>query len=163
MIYEKCRNILLKECELVQNAANIQERIRLAVINQEWTDFEAHFRLLNTIEVHIAQAEKERELLFDEFDKNVQSLDDKGRFYAIASTLPDEQKDDLSAIYHSLKLEAYKLRLANETLMSYLGNIKATLTEFFALAFPDRGGKMYTNTGNHFSHDMRCMVVNQSF
>ena len=168
MIYEKCREILLQECELVQKAAAVQEKIRTAVMSREWTDFEGHFSAMNAIEGELADLENEREGLFTEWEAsrghNSFNLNDaKGNFYAMASALPENQRNDLTAIYRSLKMEALKLRMANESLASYLAGIKTTLTDFFALAFPDRGGKMYTNQGTHFSHDMRSMVLNQSF
>ena len=168
MIYEKCREILLKEYELVQNAAAIQEKLRAAVVGREWTDFEGHFSAMNAVETELAGLEIEREGLFAEFEgsggRNPLNMKDaKGRFYAMASHLPENQRNDLTAIYRSLKLEALKLRMANDALAAYLSGIKTTLAEFYALAFPDRGGKLYTNQGTHFSHDMRSMVLNHSF
>ena len=170
MNYEKCKEILLKEFELVQNAAVIQKKIQDAVANREWTDFEGHFKAMNAVEREFKVLEKERERLFIEFEaaqgkRNVfpDLNDDKGRFYAMTAGLPPQQRSDLTAIYRSLKLEALKLRMANEALGSYLSGVKASLTEFFELAFPDRGGKMYTNQGTHLSHDMRSMVLNHRF
>ena len=72
-------------------------------------------------------------------------------------------RDELTAIYRSLKLEAMKLKIANETLFVYLGEIKSTLNDFFSLAFPERCGKMYTKTGNHFSNELNSMVLSRSF
>jgi len=163
MNYEKCRDILLKECEMIQNARTEQEKIRLAVMNREWTDFENHFKTMNGIECELVWLENERENLLNEFKRDSNENDSKSLFYAMASRLPEEQRNDLTAIYRSLKLESIKLRMANDALMNYLAGIKGTLTDFFSLAFPDRGGKMYTPKGTHFSHDMRSMVLNQSF
>ena len=166
MIYEKCREILLRECELVQEAAAVQEKFRTAVINREWAGFEGHINAMNVIEDKLAGLEDERERLFDAFETLVRqdaSSDAKSRFYAMASILPESQRNDLTAIYRSLKMESLKLRMENEALMNYLAGIKATLTDFFALAFPDRAGKIYTREGTHLSHDMRSMVLNRSF
>jgi hypothetical protein len=168
-MYEKCRDILLKESELVQNAAIIQEKIRLAVVNKEWTVFEDHLGTMNEIEYKLDNLEKEREQLFSVFEVTLhqksfcENLDAKGRFYKLVSILPESQRNDLTSIYRSLKIEALKLRMANETLMTYLAGIKAALKDFFEMAFPDRGGKMYTNQGTHLSHDMRSMVLNTRF
>jgi hypothetical protein len=169
MIYEKCRDILLRECELIQNAVGVQEKIRLAVVNREWAVFEDHLNAMNAIECGIESLEDEREQLFKIFETLVHqksfsdNLDAKGRFYTLVSLLPENQRNDLTSIYRSLKLESLKLRMANEALMTYLSGLKATLKDFFDLAFPERGGKMYTNQGTHFSHDMRSMVLNRSF
>jgi len=169
MIYEKCRNILLQESELIQNAVVVQEKIRLAVTERELADFENHLNSMNAIESKLVALEDEREKLFSIFEtlihqKNFSAtLDAKGRFYTLVSMLPENQRNDLTSIYRSLKVETIKLRMANEALMTYLNGVRETLRDFFALAFPDRYGKMYTNQGTTFSHDMRSMVLNSSF
>jgi len=89
--------------------------------------------------------------------------DAKGRFYALVSHLCEEERNELSAIYRNLKLEALKLRMANEALMAYIIGIKTTISDFITLAFPQRAGKMYTKNGSHISHDMRNIVLNRSF
>ena len=169
MIYEKCRDILLRECELIQNAAVVQEKIQQAVTNRDWANFEDSMTIMNSIEVKMEGLETEREQLFDVYETILhqksfaKNLDSKGRFYKLVSVLPEEQRNDLSAIYRSLKVEALKLRMANDTLMTYLIGIKATLKDFFDLAFPDRAGNIYTNQGAQLAHDMRSMVLNAQF
>jgi len=169
MIYEKCRDILLQESELIQNAVNEQEKIRHAVTNREWAVFEDHLSVMNSIENKIASLETEREQLFIIFKTLIhqqsfsENLDSKGQFFALVSVLPDNQRNELNSIYLSLKQEALKLKAANEMLFVYLSGIKSTLKEFFDLAFPERGGKMYTREGVHFSSDMHSMLLNRSF
>jgi hypothetical protein len=169
MIYEKCRDILLRECELIQNASVIQEKIRLAVIEKDWTLFEDNLSVMSEIELKMEGMEQEREQLFSVFEAIIhqrsfaETLDAKGRFYKLVALLPENQRNDLTSIYRNLKVESIKLRLANDALMTYLNGIKATLKDFFDLAFPDRAGKMYTKHGTHFSHDMRSMVLNSRF
>jgi hypothetical protein len=169
MIYEKCRDILLRECELIQNAALIQEKIRVAVIEKDWTVFENHLNVMNDIELKMEEMEQEREQLFSVFEAIIhqrsfsETLDAKGRFYKLVALLPENQRNDLTSIYRNLKVESIKLRVANDALLAYLNGIKATLKDFFDLAFPDRAGKMYTKQGTHFSHDMRSMVLNSRF
>jgi hypothetical protein len=169
MIYEKCRDILIRECELIQNAAVIQEKIRLAVFEKDWTVFQDHLSVMNEIELKMEELEGEREQLFSVFEAMVhqnsfsENLDARGRFYKLVTLLPENQRNDLTSIYRNLKLESIKLRLANDTLLTYLNGIKSTLKDFFDLAFPDRAGKMYTKKGTHFSHDMRSLVLNSQF
>ena len=169
MIYEKCREILLNEFELIQNAAVIQEKIRSAVADRQWTVFEENLSAINGIESKLEEFENEREKLFDVFRALVHqqnfsdNLDDKGNFYALTAYLPEKQRNDLISIYQSLKLESAKLKIANESLAAYINGIKSTLRDFFDLAFSERGGKMYTKEGTHFSHDMRSMVLNRTF
>jgi len=169
MIYEKCRDILLLECELVQNAVVLQEKIRKAVTQKDLAVFEDNLCAMNEIECKMEGLENEREKLFTVFEAIVhqksfsESLDAKSRFYKLVSILPENQRNDLTSIYRSLKIEALKLRMANDTLMTYLAGVKATLKDFFELAFPERSVKTYTNQGTHLSHDMRSMVLNTHF
>ncbi|MCL2231353.1 MAG: hypothetical protein FWC01_09690 [Treponema sp.] len=169
MIYEKCRDILLQEFELVQNAVFVQEKIRIAVTERDWALFEDNMNVMNGIEIQLANLESEREQLFSVFKALVhqqsfsETLDDRGRFYALVALLPETQRNDLTSIYRSLKLEAIKLKMANEALMAYINGIKSTLQDFVDLAFVERGGKMYTKDGTNFSHEMSSMVLNQSF
>lgn len=156
---------MLQECALVQEAAAVQRLIRHAVEEREWSDFESHFSAMAALEGRLAALEREREELFAAFEPALEDSpnldDDKGRFYAFAARLPIEARNELTAIYRGLKLEALKLRLSNETLMAYLGEMRATMAGFFELAFPDRGGRIYTPRGLPVSHDMRSMVLNR--
>jgi len=169
MIYEKCREILLKQSELIQNAAFVQEKIRLAVTNKEWIVFEDNLTVMNSIQSKMESLETEREQLFTVFETLVhqdgfsQTLDSKGRFYKLSAMLPEDQRNELTSIYRSLKIEAMKLKIANEALFTYLSEIKSTLNDFFALAFPERCGKVYTKNGNHYSNELSSMVLNRSF
>jgi len=62
-----------------------------------------------------------------------------------------------------LKLEAMRVRMAGEALTGYIAGMRATMAGFFEIAFPERGGKIYSPHGNTVSHDMRSMVLNQRF
>lgn len=165
MIFERCKTILIQESELVQRAAVLQRLIRDAVEKREWADFEGHFSDMNALGQELAALEQERESLFAELRGGaaaaVEHDGDKGCFYALVSRLPAEQRNELTAIYRSLKLESLKLRMANDTLMAYISEARATMAGFFALAFPDRRGQLYTPRGTTVSHDMRSMVLNQ--
>ncbi|MDR1576544.1 MAG: hypothetical protein LBS37_11110 [Treponema sp.] len=167
MRYEQCREILLRECELVQEAGTLQELIRDAAVGREWTDFEGRLNALDAIEGKIAALETEREALFAETEAPLPQAAAPGgalaggRFYEFAARLPLTERTELTAIYRGLKLASLKLRMTNESLMKYLGEARAALEGFFALAFPERGGRIYTMRGTPISHDMRSMVLNQ--
>jgi hypothetical protein len=165
MVYEKCREILLRECELIQKAGSLQSLIREAVLKREWAGFEARLEAVNGVEKEIAALEKEREGLFAEWSGGAETFpflgDEKGRFYAMTARLPAEQRSDLCAVYRSLKLEALKLRGDNDALMGYLNGMRTTLAGFFEIAFPDRSGKIYTRQGTPRSQDMRSVVLNR--
>jgi hypothetical protein len=153
MVFEQCRDILTKESELVQQIAGLQNGIREAVLNRNWTDFESHFTALSGIKAELNALESKRERLFS----------DSARFYSLAAQLPPDQRAVLTAIYRGLKIETLRVQMAGESLMEYIIEARATIAGFFAIAFPDRGGKLYTPHGVPVSHDMRSVVLNRAF
>jgi hypothetical protein len=153
MVFEQCREILLREIDLIQQVAGLQNGIREAVLGRNWTDFESHFSALGGIKAEFTALESIRERLFS----------DSARFYTLAAHLPPEQRAELTAIYRSLKMETLRVQVAGESLMEYIAEARATIAGFFEIAFPDRGGKMYTPHGVPVSHDMRSVVLNRAF
>ena len=171
MIYEKCKEILLREAELVKKAYILHENVRLAVFNREWDELQERISALNEIENAIASVDSEREDIFTAFEnllrkdhtRSKSAQNDSNLFYSVISNLSEEKKDELNAIYRSLKMETLKLRLSNETLTTYLAGIRSVVGEFLDLAFPERAGRVYTQQGTHTLNDMRSMIVNQRF
>jgi hypothetical protein len=167
MMFEQCKAVLLREAELIKKTALAQNVVWTAVVNREWTDFEAHVSAMNALGGEFASLEAEREGLFTELKGALAETtyfgDEKGRFYTLIARLPAEQRNELTGIYRNLKIEAIKVRLSNDALLSYLNEARATMEGFLELAFPDRGGRIYTPRGTPVSHDMRSMVLNRSF
>ena len=171
MEFEKCRDILLREHEAVAQAVALQKLIEKAALSREWALFDTRMTELNGYCAGLSELEREREALFSTALQKPDAVcpqtvalagGDTGRFYTLAMRFEPRQRSELGDIYRSLKLEALKLRLANDALLKYLNEFKTTMNGFFEMAFPDRGGKMYTPWGKPVSHDMRSLVVNQS-
>jgi len=173
MEFERCRDILLRESELVQKVGNLQDMIYSEVVGRDWTDFEAHFGALEEMRTELAALEGERERLFSEClgerivagsDGDTADADASFRFYAFVARLSPEQRGEITGIYRSLKVETLKVRSTSETLMSYIAGARATMAGFFDAAFPEtRTAKTYSPYGTKVSNDMRSMVLNQRF
>jgi hypothetical protein len=158
MVFEQCKDILLKESDLVQRIAALQKLIYDAVVNREWTDFEGHFDALSGLGEEFAALEDMRDGLFAKDQGG-----ERPSFYSLAAQLPREQRKEITDIYRKFKIEFLKVRMSGETLMGYIAGARATMAGFFEVAFPGRGGKIYSPHGVPVSHDMRSMVLNQSF
>ena len=160
MLFNECKDILLKEIELIQRIETLQNTIREAVMNREWVDFDVHFKELDGAREEFAVLEDKRERIFT---GNHAEQDESGGFYAFAAQFPVDQRNELTGIYRNLRQEALKVQAIGDALMGYIAGVRATLAGFFEIAFPDRGGKIYTPHCVPFSHDMRSMVLNRSF
>jgi len=159
MSFEQCREILLKESELVQNITGLQSGIHKAVTSRNWADLEDNFAALSRIKAEIAVLESERERVFAAVTGKTGDFS----FYAFAAQLPEAQRAELTEIYRSLKFETMRVRMSGEALMRYITEVRVVMAGFFEVAFPDRGGKIYTPHGVSASHDMRSMVLNRRF
>jgi hypothetical protein len=160
MVFEKCKRILLKECELVRRISSLQNLVYEAVINRDWNGFEANFSKLGKIGEEFTVLEHERERIFAGI---LTEQDASERFYSLTAGLPPNQRSELTEIYRNLKLETLKVKIAGETIMNYIAGARATVAGVFEIAFPDRKGTIYTPYGMPVSHDMRSMVLNRSF
>jgi len=159
MVFEQCREILLKERELVGCVTGLQNGIHKAVTSRNWADLEDNFAALGRIKAEINALESEREQLFAQITGKTGDFS----FYAFAAQLPAEQRAELTDIYRNLKFETLRVRMSGEALMTYITEVRIVLAGFFEIAFPDRGGKIYSPHGKRISHDMRSMVLNRSF
>jgi len=158
MEFERCRDILLRESELVKKIGALQDVVYKAVVEKDWNDFESRFTALDELGGELSALEVERERVFAEC---LGDVDDSSRFYAFTARLSPEQRKEITEIYRNLKIETLKVRTAGETLMSYITEAKAVLGDFFEAAFPEKKAKTYSPYGTKASHDMRSMVLNQ--
>jgi hypothetical protein len=159
MMFEECREILLKEKKLVRHITSLQNGIHKAVTNRNWADLEDNFAALGKLKAEINALESERERIFSEITGKTGDFS----FYAFAAQLPPDQRAEVTEIYRSLKFETLRVRMSGEALMTYITEVRLVLAGFFEVAFPDRSGKIYTPHGRSISHDMRSMVLNRSF
>jgi hypothetical protein len=157
--FEKKRDVLKQEDELLQKIAETQESVKNAAINREWADFETLTLSLEMCKEQFDALEAERLILFEIVS------DAEGRmphFYAMVSHLPENERKELSELYRSIKDRTLKVRIANETLRLYLNEAQTTLGDFMKAAFPDRKTGVYSKQGKKISPDMRSLVLDQT-
>ena len=153
--YENCVTILTGEIELLKEIACIHEKVRQAVMDREWADFDERTLELNRLGDEFVRLENERLMLFSEEVEETS-------FYASIMDLPSEQRQELSALYRDLKMETLKMRALNETFLDYLNEAKSLAVSYLEAIYPSRGGKLYTSKGSKVSQDLRSMVINNS-
>ena len=172
MEFERCRDILMQESELVQKVGSLQDIIYGEVVGRDWSDFEAHFDALEEMRLQLADLEYERERIFSKWlcDNDIDDSADGSdadlsfRFYAFVAHLSPEQRREITDVYRRLKVQTLRVRSASETLMSYIAGARTTMSGFFDAAFPEtRTAKTYSPYGTQVSNDMRSMVLNQRY
>ncbi len=157
----RCADILRQETALLERLAAAQEVVRNAVFAREWTDLETMLARLAAYGGEFELLEAERARIFSEFASGSSDRESVG-FYALASRLGAAERRELTELYRRLKLDALKVRLANDALTTYLADARGTLSDFMDAAFPDRKGKIYSRRGKTVHPEMRSIVLDRS-
>ncbi|MDR2798223.1 MAG: hypothetical protein LBB80_07765 [Treponema sp.] len=169
-IMEDERNVLILHLQnqVLEKISAIQESVRNAVINREWTDFESLISTMNQYGDQFQVLETERAALLSSFLEEDESpskkgnKDKKSNFYSLVSRLPEQDRNGLTEMYRNLKLRALKIRMANESLVAYLDEAKTMVNSFLEAACPDRKTRFYSRWGTKVTTDARSMMVNHS-
>lgn len=156
-LIERCRAIFLEERTLLEEFSIAQETVRNAVFMRDWQNMEAMLSKLNHCSTEFTRLERDRAEIFSFLHVSEGS----GGFYTFLAVLPAEERKELAELYRNIKLEALKIRMANDSLNHYLRNARSTVSEFLEAAFPDRRGKMYTRHGTSRHADVRSLLVNK--
>ncbi|MHB9292535.1 hypothetical protein Holit_01633 [Hollandina sp. SP2] len=169
-VMEDERNVLILHLQnqVLEKISMIQESVRNAVINREWTDFESLLNTMNQYGDQFQVLEAERAALLSSFLEEDSSpaqkgdKDKKSSFYNLVSRLPEQDRNGLTEMYRNLKLRALKIRMANESLVAYLTEAKTMVNSFLEAACPDRKTQFYSRWGTKVATDARSMMVNHS-
>jgi hypothetical protein len=151
--------VLRKEIEILEKLPPLQGMLRNAVIMREWTDYETLMETIGEIGEQFEALDAERDKLFKECAGGQEAED----FYAWTAKLPARERDELGGLYRRLKIITLQIKIANDTLMEYLKEVKTTVAGLLDRAYPDRRGKIYSNNGTEREADMRSVVVNHTF
>jgi hypothetical protein len=154
-------SVLRRETELLTKIGSLQKQVWDTVLNRVWDDFETLLGHLNVLGNEFEALEQERKGLMTELTGD-EARETEG-FYHLTSRFSGQEGRDLAELYRSLKIETMRVRIANDNLLTYIGEAKTTVTGFLEAAFPDRRGKVYSRRGALIPADMRSMVLNQSF
>jgi hypothetical protein len=161
--YKTCIGLLEGEIAILRKITSLQDSVKAAVMNRDWMDFET---LLSSLQDYCDQfetLEAERVRFFSAQRKASSDKDENAGFYAITARFPQAERVALSTAYRTLKLEALRVRLINNSLMEYLNEARNAVDAFFEAVFPDRKGQLYSRSGVRKLADMRSMVLNHSF
>ncbi|MDR2398591.1 MAG: flagellar export chaperone FlgN [Spirochaetaceae bacterium] len=144
--------ILQEQNEVLERLAGIHESLRKAVMNREWTDFEALLASLHQYSDHFEALEAERSRL----------MGDIATVYRSVARLPEEERSLITGMYRNLKRQILAIRMANESLATYLNEANIMVKSFLEAACPERKTRFYSRWGTQVAAEPRSMMVNHS-
>jgi len=158
----RCAGVLEQEIQLLSRIADLQTEARQAVTRREWEGFEGLFSQLDEAGEEFARLDEERGRHFAGIARRLGVKgDERAAFYTLAARLPPPARRELTGLYRRLKTDALRVRIAGDSLATYLAEAKAAVSGFLTAAFPERAPKVYTQRGLKPAADMRGIVVNQ--
>jgi hypothetical protein len=160
--YDECACILKQELQMLEQIQVLQNEVKNAVRNRQWTDFEGHLGSLAAIGDEFEALDLERVQIFTAFARKMGFNHEGVGFYAFAARLPEPEQRELSELYRRIKMRTLGVRVANDSLTDYLDETQAVVSGFLEAVFPDRKGKIYSRQGTQVTPDMRSMVLNQT-
>ena len=181
--YEHCVSVLTGEVGLLKKISAAQDKVRQAVMNREWSDFEENTLEVNSLGSEFAYFEEERARLFSALANASHGGDDSSGgetsnasdgvgapwtiqekpFYASIMKLPTEERRELSRLYRELKMETLKMRAVNETFLAYLNEARSLATAYLEAVCPAEDGKLYTRKGCRAARNLQSIVFNNRF
>ena len=159
--FEKCVSVLTGEIELLRKISAAQNRVRQAVMNREWTDFDEKTMEIENMGREFSKLENEREKVILALGGSETAMEKP--FYEMISGLPAGESRELARLYRELKMETLKMKTMNETFMVYLNEAKTMTAAYLEAVCPARGGKLYTRKGHRVSQDLKSIVFNNRF
>jgi len=159
--FDGCVSVLTGEIELLKKISAAQDKVRQAVMNREWVDFDEKIAEVNRLGGEFASLDIGRERLFSALAGTAKP--EEKSFYVLITRLPMEESRELSRLYRELKTETFKLRALNENFLAYLNEARTMAAAYLEAICPARGGKLYTRKGSKVSQDLRSMVFNNHF
>jgi hypothetical protein len=158
-LYKECLDLLHSESLELKSIGKLQNRVSEAVKDKKWADYEGLMADIRKAGEKIEHIEEKRVALMDNSHKTSEDF----RFYAFITRFSEEKRRTLSSAYREMKLEAAKIRFANDALSAYLEEQIVLAGSILEAAFPDRRGTFYGRRGKVRHADMRSVVVNKSF
>jgi hypothetical protein len=160
--YTRCVTVMTQEIELLKKIAMVQDSVRQAVLAREWADFDWKIAEINMLGEEFALLDAERDALFSGLAERLETRTEEApAFYALAALLPGAQQRELWRLYRTVKMEALKMRVFNESFINYLHESKTMAAAYLEALFPARGGKLYTRKGGRINGDLKSMVLNR--
>ena len=174
--YDRCVSVLSGEIDLLKKISAAQDKVRQAVTQREWADFDEKTQEVNRLGEEFSCLEDERAGLFKALDETFNegpstngdnsstawAIEEKP-FYALIMRLSSLERKELSRLYRELKMETLKMRALNETFLAYLNEAKHLASSYLEAVCPARGGKLYTRKGRRVNQDLRSIVFNNRF
>ena len=157
---EKIEQTLMQQIEVMKEVYACQKELSDAVRNRSWEGIERCVLKNTEASNEFLRLDKQCFLLLNQLDPYNEEVRD---FYGYTSSLPEETKKKLGALYRTLQQHVYLSKITNDTLEGYVSHVQTLVQDMVDAAAIATRSSSYTRTGVPTQSNYSSLVLDTVF
>jgi hypothetical protein len=151
---KELESLLKKELRRVARMALMQRRVRDAVRERKWLEFDVLNNELDRCGASLKALEQKRSAICG-------AVGGSRSFYTMTRSFPLDERRRVNTLYRGLKKQMLGLRMANSALQFYIRESRALAQDFIGAAYPQARGSLYTRRGLSLEPEMGGVLIGE--
>ena len=157
---EKIEQTLMQQIEVMKEVYACQKELSDAVRNRSWEGIERCVLKNTESSNEFLRLDKQCFLFLNQLDPYNEDVRD---FYGYTSSLPEETKKKLGALYRKLQQHVYLSKITNDTLEGYVSHVQTLVQDMVDAAAIATRSSSYTRTGVPTQSNYSSLVLDTVF
>lgn len=157
---ENLKQLMVRETELLTGYLEIERKLSESVYTRAWDDLQACLEALEPISEEVAELDARRDAEFEKL-RTALGADGTEGFYQVIARLPEDERNELAAVFRGMKAAVFRLQGLTYQLESYIGTVSGTMREILEELFPHRRGNIYSRKGVAAEPEANPMVISR--
>ena len=157
---EKIEQTLMQQIEVMKEVYACQKELSDAVRNRSWEGIERCVLKNTESSNEFLRLDKQCFLFLNQLDPYNEDVRD---FYGYTSSLPEETKKKLGALYRTLQQHVYLSKITNDTLEGYVSHVQTLVQDMVDAAAIATRSSSYTRTGVPTQSNYSSLVLDTVF
>ena len=157
---EKIEQTLMQQIEVMKEVYACQKELSDAVRNRSWEGIERCVLKNTESSNEFLRLDKQCFLFLNQLDPYNEDVRD---FYGYTSSLPEETKKKLGALYRTLQQHVYLSKITNDALEGYVSHVQTLVQDMVDAAAIATRSSSYTRTGVPTQSNYSSLVLDTVF
>lgn len=157
---EKIEQILMQQIEVMKEIYTCQKELSDSVRSRSWEGIERCVLKNTEASNKFLELDKQCFLFLNQLDPYNDEVRD---FYGYTSSLPENTKQKLSALYRTLQQQVYLSKITNDTLEGYVSHVQTLVQDMVDAAAIASRSSSYTRTGAPTQSNYSSLVLDTVF
>jgi hypothetical protein len=158
-LVHKLKDQMEREIELLKSFIGIEEELNGLVKRRDWLHLEKTIDRLNHASSEIESREAKRHQIFSLLRDNV-GLNQEDSFQTVLSKLDPPEKSRLDLLQREMKSCLIRVKSLSNGVIYYMRCMQESTRRILDELFPQRRGRIYSNSGQHSEGVNDAMIIN---